>query len=99
MRTPGAYTGTYRSAYFGPLTAEVRDGRLQLRMGSRQALVRTRHWDGDTFAISVPGYGTPRYTDGFVSFQFGPGDTAIDLRFLRAFDDAGDGRFVRTPDR
>ena len=45
-----------------------------------------------------PGYGTPRYTDGFVSFQFGQGDKAIDLRFLRAFDDAGDGRFVRTPD-
>ena len=68
MRALGAYVGTYRNPYFGPLTAEVQEGRLQLRLGSRPALVRTRHWDGDTFAVSVPGYGPPRYTDGFVTF-------------------------------
>jgi hypothetical protein len=97
-RDLAAYAGTYRNSYFGPLTAEVQEGRLQLRMGPRRALVRARHWDGDTFAISVPGYGAPRYTDGFVSFQFGSGAQATDLRFYRAFDDAGDGRFARTAD-
>jgi hypothetical protein len=47
----------------------------------------------------MPGYGAPKYTDGLVSFQFGAGDRAIELRFIRAFDDAGDGRFTRTPDK
>ena len=61
--------------------------------------MHARHWDGDTFALALPGYGAPAYTDGFVTFQFGPGDTASELRFIRAFDDAADGRFTRAASR
>jgi hypothetical protein len=94
-----AYTGAYKSPYFGALAAEVRSGRLELRIGPRKALVQTKHWDGDTFAISLPGYGDPTYTDGLVSFQFGSGDKPVELRFFRTFDDAGNGRFAREADR
>ena len=59
--------------------------------------MRARHWDGDTLAL--PGYGAPAYTDSCVTFQFGPGDGATELRFIRAFDDAADGRFTRAASR
>jgi hypothetical protein len=94
-----AYAGSYENPYFGPLTVEPQDSTLLIRVGQRQTLVRTKHWDGDTFAIALPGYGDRKYTDGFVSFQFGQGERATDLRFIRAFDDAADGRFTRTPSR
>ncbi|HVQ75841.1 MAG TPA: hypothetical protein VMT79_09920 [Candidatus Binatia bacterium] len=67
-----------------------------MRLGPRQMPVRLKHWDGDTFAVARPGYGAPAYTDGFVSFQFGAGEQATALSFLRSFDDAGDGRFTRS---
>ena len=94
-----AYAGSYENPYFGPLTVEPQDSSLLIRVGQRQTLVRTKHWDGDTFAIALPGYGDRNYTDGFVSFQFGQGERATDLRFIRAFDDADDGRFTRAPSR
>jgi hypothetical protein len=88
----------YENPFYGRLTAEVRDGRLVLDLGPRPMPIQTRHWDGDTFAIAVPGYGAPKFTDGLVSFQFGLGDTATGLSFVRAFADVADGRFTRTAD-
>jgi len=98
-RDPMAYTGTYRNPYYGPLVADVRDGGPLLTMGPRQIPVRLKHWDGDTFAISVPGEGAPTYTDGFVTFVFGEAGQALELRFIRGFDDADDGRFTRAADK
>ena len=98
-RDPIAYTGTYRNPYYGPLAADVRDGSLLLSVGPRKTPVRLKHWDGDTFAISLPGYGAPTYTDGFVTFVFGEAGQAVELRFIRGFDDADDGRFTRAADR
>ncbi len=95
-RALSAYAGSYENPYFGQLTVEPQEGTLVLKVGPRQTLVRARHWDGDTFAIALAGYGVPKYTDGFVSFQFGQGERATDLRFIRALDDAADGRFTRT---
>jgi CubicO group peptidase (beta-lactamase class C family) len=97
-RDLGAYAGTYRNPYFGALVAGAQGGQLELRVGPRKTPVRLKHWDGDTFAIAMPGYGVPKYTDGFVSFQFGPADQAVELRFMRTLADAGDGRFTRAPD-
>ena len=94
-----AYAGTYENPYFGTLTAEVADGGLALRLGPRRTPIKTRHWDGDTFAIALPGYGAPEFTDGLVSFEFGPGDKPAALRFFRAFEDVADGRFTRTGDQ
>jgi CubicO group peptidase (beta-lactamase class C family) len=98
-RDLAAYAGAYRSAYFGPLTAAVQDGSLVLSLGPRKTPVRLRHWSGDTFAIALPGYGPPTYTDGFATFAFGEGTTARELRFIRGFDDADGGRFTRAADR
>jgi CubicO group peptidase (beta-lactamase class C family) len=98
-RDPVAYAGTYRNPYYGPLAADVRDGTLLLTVGPRKTPVRLKHWDGDTFAISLPGYGAPKYTDGFVTFVFGEAGQALELRFIRGFDDADDGRFTRAADR
>jgi len=93
-----AYAGTYRK-YYGPLAADVRDGRLALTVGPRKAPIRLKHWDGDTFAISLAGYGPPKYTDGFVTFVFGEAGQALGLRFIRGFDGADDGPFTRAADR
>jgi len=98
-RDLAAYAGTYENPYYGRLTAEVRDGRLVMDLGPRPMPIQTRHWDGDTFAIATPGYGAPKFTDGLVSFQFGLGDKATGLSFVRAFDDVAEGRFTRTGDR
>ena len=70
-----------------------------LSLGPRKTPVRLRHWSGDTFAIALPGYGPPTYTDGFATFAFGEGTQARELRFFRAFDDADGGRFTRAADR
>ena len=77
----------------------MQDGSLLLTVGPRKTPVRLKHWDGDTFAISLPGYGAPKYTDGFVTFVFGEAGQALELRFIRGFDDADDGRFTRAADR
>lgn len=98
-RPLAAYAGTYRNPYYGPLTAAVQGDALRFTIGPRRTPVLLKHWDGDTFAVALPGLGTPTYTDGFVTFQFGPGDPAAELRFIRVFDDADDGRFVRAADR
>jgi CubicO group peptidase (beta-lactamase class C family) len=98
-RDPIAYTGTYRNPYYGLLAAAVQTGSLRLTVGPRKTPVRLKHWDGDTFAFSLPGYGAPQYTDGFVTFVFGEAGQALELRFIRGFDDADGGRFTRAADR
>ena len=85
--------------YYGPLVAETQGGDLLLSVGPRKTPVRLKHWAGDTFAISLPGYGAPTYTDGFVTFVFGEAAQALELRFIRGFDDADDGRFTRAADQ
>jgi len=49
--------------------------------------------------MSLTGHGAPTYTDGFVTFVFGEAGQALELRFIRGFDDADDGRFTRAADR
>ena len=77
----------------------MRDGSLLLTVGRRKTPVRLKHWDGDTFAISCPAMARRKYTDGFVTFVFGEAGQALELRFIRGFDDADDGRFTRAADR
>ena len=52
---------------------------------------------GDTFAKLVLNINAT--TDGFVTFVFGEAGQALELRFIRGFDDADDGRFTRATDR
>jgi hypothetical protein len=43
--------GTYDNDYFGPLTVEAINGKLQFTMGPKQMAFSLTHWNGDTFAF------------------------------------------------
>lgn len=47
-----AYTGTYTSAYYGPITVNEASGQLHVTAGPRQITGDLLHWDGDQFSLS-----------------------------------------------
>jgi len=52
-----------------------------------------------SFTATVMGTLVDEGKAAFVTFVFGEAGQALELRFIRGFDDADDGRFTRSADR
>ncbi|MFF3687711.1 serine hydrolase [Streptomyces sp. NPDC002187] len=54
-RPEGAYLGTYRSDYYGPLRVTAAGGALTLQLGPDRMRFRLTHYDGDSFSFRTVG--------------------------------------------
>ncbi|WP_149830269.1 serine hydrolase [Streptomyces tailanensis] len=91
-RPASAYTGTYRNAYYGPLTVTETDGELTLRLGPKPMTFRLTHYDGDTFSFETVGENSSGPSG--VTFRGDQGGTATQVT-IEAFDKDGLGTFRR----
>ncbi|MBB2912580.1 CubicO group peptidase (beta-lactamase class C family) [Streptosporangium becharense] len=91
-RSGTAYTGTYANDYYGPLTVDVANGTLVMRLGPRGDRFPLRHYDGDTFGYRTSGENAVGLSG--VTFTVGAGGTATRVR-LEALDRTGLGVFTR----
>ena len=91
-----AYTGTYRSSYFGDAVVVAADGAMQLRLGPAGAKVfRLAHYDRDVFYY-YPYDEMPDVPFG-ITFEVGPDGRAV-RAVLEDLDDLDLGVFARVPD-
>ncbi|WP_345377661.1 serine hydrolase [Pseudonocardia yuanmonensis] len=89
-----AYTGTYDSPYYGPLTVAEGNGKLQITMGppEKPTTFPLTAYDGDTFTFASIGENATG-TSGAI-FKPGP-DGRIDGVTLTFYDQRGLGTFTR----
>jgi hypothetical protein len=83
-----AYTGTYQSAYYGPLQVVDNGGSMELRLGPQPMRFPLSHWDGDVFSFMLNNENAPPGTISKASFSAGK----VVLEF---YDDGGLGTFTR----
>jgi CubicO group peptidase (beta-lactamase class C family) len=93
---PGAYVGTYRNAYFGPVEVRERGGALVLRVGPRKTSFPLRHWDRDVFLYQPAG--EMAAGPSAVTFRVGPGRRATDM-VIENLDVHGQGAFARVAEK
>ncbi|MDB5853197.1 MAG: putative penicillin-binding protein [Herminiimonas sp.] len=83
-----AYTGTYQSAYYGPLQVVDNSGSMELRLGPQPMRFPLSHWDGDVFSFMLNNENAPPGTISKASFSAGK----VVLEF---YDDGVLGTFTR----
>ncbi|MGB3354202.1 MAG: serine hydrolase [Mycobacterium sp.] len=82
-----SYVGVYTNEFWGPARVNMRDGGLQLALGSTLTVPLT-HWDGDVFTFSFVTENAPPGTISKATFD---GDRLT----LEYYDGEGNGVFVR----
>lgn len=91
-RAPAAYAGRYRSAYFGDAEVIADGATLRLALGRlRQPLA---HWDGDHFALDLPGTFAPQGSRSSLTFA-GGADGGIEAFTIAFLDEHGLATFSR----
>ncbi len=91
-RADSAYTGTYASDYYGPLTVTATDGTLTMRLGPEPKTFRLTHYDGDTFSFETTGENATGPSG--VTFREVKDGKATRVT-IEAFDENGLGTFTR----
>jgi hypothetical protein len=97
-RSDDAYTGTYDSDFYGPLTVTAAGGELTMKLGPKPTTFRLTHFDGDTFSFETTGENATGPSG--VTFKVGPGsqgagDATAQKVTVEAFDENGLGTFTR----
>ncbi|MER7761082.1 serine hydrolase [Streptomyces sp. NPDC097619] len=80
------YTGTYRSAFYGPLTVRSGPEGLTLFLGPEPMRFPLRHFDGNTFSMETRGENAV----GRTAVEFGDGTVRIEY-----LDETGLGTFTK----
>ncbi|MDX2826779.1 serine hydrolase [Streptomyces ipomoeae] len=91
-RATSTYTGTYRNAYYGPLTVTESNDELTLRLGPKPMTFRLNHYDGDTFYFETVGENASGPSG--VTFKDDENGKARQVT-IEAFDTNGLGTFTR----
>jgi CubicO group peptidase (beta-lactamase class C family) len=82
-----SYVGTYNNAYWGPARVSMKDGNLQLELGSKLK-VPLINWTGNTFSYEWVSENSPPGSVGKATFD---GDKLT----LEYYDELGKGVFTR----
>ncbi len=82
-----SYVGTYNNDYWGPARVSVKDGKLQLELGSKLN-VPLDHWDGNVFTYTWVSENSPPGSIGKATFD----GNKLTLEY---YDEIGKGTFTR----
>jgi CubicO group peptidase (beta-lactamase class C family) len=93
-RPEGAYLGTYRNDYYGPLLVTAADGALVMQLGPDRMRFRLTHYDGDTFSFRTVGENAVGLSG--VTFSGDLDGSAEHVR-VESLDANGLGTFTRDP--
>ncbi|MFF2073515.1 serine hydrolase [Kitasatospora sp. NPDC058162] len=88
-----AYTGTYASGYYGPLTVTEQDGGLVMTVGPAKLQYPLQHFDGDVFSFRSKGENAVGLSG--VTFTVG-GDGTAGKVVVEQLDIEGLGTFTRS---
>ncbi|MEV4333202.1 serine hydrolase [Streptomyces sp. NPDC049597] len=91
-KADGAYTGTYRNDYYGPLTVTADNGALSLHLGPKPMRFVLTHYSGDTFSFETVGENALGRTG--VTFTVGDDGRASRVK-VESLDQNGLGTFTR----
>ncbi|MBV9170580.1 MAG: serine hydrolase [Chloroflexi bacterium] len=84
----GAYTGTYRNDFYGPVQIQIADAGLSIGLGPDLQPFSLTHFDADTFTYQPVGENA--YGPSGVTFSMGGDGTAIGMR-IDILDHDGEG--------
>lgn len=93
-RDLGVLAGDYENPVFGRLQLRRNQDTLEGALGPRPLRMILRHWDGDSYDVSIPATGTGFGQGNLATFQVDADGSVLSVQFL-AFHDAADGVFTR----